>query len=78
MASEFGPACVKPSVYVGKPLPQDDRMLGITGKPMVSNGMTTAVKRSDNSDGALTPKLNAANEAAQRSGSVYMPTKGES
>jgi hypothetical protein len=75
MASELGPACVKPSVYVGIPNAADDRMAGITGNPMAKGTTTITARASDNSDGTLTPKLNAANEAAQRSGSVYMPTK---
>jgi hypothetical protein len=70
---ENGPACVRPSVYVGIPLAADDRMRGIAGTTrLVGNGMTTAVKQSDNSDPKLTPKLNAENAAARRSGTTYM------
>jgi hypothetical protein len=45
-----------------------DPMKGVLGKPIVSNGMTTAVKRSDNSEMGLARKLNEANAAAQRRG----------
>jgi hypothetical protein len=52
---------VSQSRYVGIPGKADDRMTGITSmKPLVSNGMTTAVKRSDNSDPQLNVKLNRA------------------
>ncbi|HZR88402.1 MAG TPA: hypothetical protein VFB02_16460 [Bradyrhizobium sp.] len=71
-----GPSCVSPSRYVGIPLAADDRMKGITGAPMVSNGMTTAVKYSDSSEMGLTRKLNSANDAARRTGTVFMPTRG--
>jgi hypothetical protein len=67
--SEFGPNCVSPSTYVGTPLAQDDRMVGITGAtPLVTNTKTTAFKASDNADPRLNTKLNSANTSAQRSG----------
>ena len=72
--TEFGPDCVKPSsnvsADVGTRIPE-----GILGKPIVSNGMTTAVKRSDNSGKpSMTHDINVANDAARRSGTVFMPT----
>lgn len=72
---EFGPQCVKPSVFVDASKPMPDRMAGITGAAMAKGTTTMTARASDNSDGTLTGKLNAANEAAQRNGSVFMPTK---
>ena len=62
--AEFGPNCVKPSKFVGSPSPDPgpDRMAGVTSMtPIISNGMTSAVKQSDNSSkSGISPLLNAA------------------
>jgi len=53
-----------------------DRFQGVVGsRPLVGNGMTTAVKRSDNSQPGLNDSLNSKAAAAQRAGTVGMPTK---
>jgi len=71
-----GEAIVKSSDYVGIPGLADDRMKGITGAtPLITNGETTAVKQSNNSDPQLNVKLNSQANAARRSGTTYMPTK---
>lgn len=68
-----GGGMVKNSTYVGTGKPMPDRLAGILGAPMATGTTTLTARASDNTDGTLTPKLNSANEAARRSGSVYMP-----
>jgi hypothetical protein len=54
-----GAGMVKSSEFVGERHSFDNRMAGITSmKPLVSNGMTTAVRYSENSDPQLNVKIN--------------------